>query len=353
VFQFTALVVEWAMNAAQDGLAAATVRRRGIARRRALCALAACAWPATPHAQQNPRIARIGWLTAQRAASLESSIGAFRGGLAALGLVEGRNAALEFRFGDDDPTRVPALAADLVRQQVDVIVAQGLAVTMVSKLGLGVPVVYVFSGDPVSARLAESLAKPRFNMSGISLMAAELTGKRLELLREFIPTLRHVAMIGNPDHPGEHLELAYSRDTAQRLGIRLDYHATRNDGELNAALAAMAREPPQAISLLADGFAIQNRQRIIEFGMRHRAPVISGWPIFVQSGALCTYGPDLDEVYRGLARYVDRVLKGARPADLPIEQPTKFQLLLNAKTARALGLAIPPALQLRADGVIG
>jgi putative tryptophan/tyrosine transport system substrate-binding protein len=275
-----------------------------------------------------------------------------RESLVELGYVEGKNLTIEFRYGDDAIERVPDLAADLERLPVDLIVAQGAAVQLISKLKLKTPVVYVFSGDPVSASLAESLAKPRGNMTGLTFMAAEFNGKRLELLREFIPGLRQVAVIANPEHPGEEIERRDFEDAGQRLGLTTNYFGTRNRGELDDAFARISATPVQAISVFADGFAIQNRQKIIEFAMGRHVPVISGWAIFAQSGGLCTYGPRLADSYRRLAYYVDRVSKGADPATLPIERPTKFELIVNAKTAKALNIAIPQSILLRADQVI-
>ena len=303
-------------------------------------------------AQGAPKPARIGWLTAQREASLTPYVKAMRESLVELGYVEGRNLTIDFRYGDDAIDRVPELAADLERLPVDLIVAQGAAVQIISKLKLKTPVVYVFSGDPVSAGFAESLAKPRGNMTGLTFMAAEFNSKRLELLREFIPGLRRVGVIANPEHPGEEIERRDFEDAGQRLGLTTDYFATRNRSELDDAFARISAMPVQAISVFADGFAIQNRQKIIEFAMGRHVPVISGWAIFAQSGALCTYGPRLAESYRRLAYYVDRVLKGADPATLPIERPTKFELIVNAKTAKALNIAIPQSILLRADQVI-
>jgi putative ABC transport system substrate-binding protein len=308
--------------------------------------------PVVARAQQPDKIARIGWLTAQQASSLAPYVDAFRGSLADLGLVEGRNLLIVFRYGDDVLERVPELAAELARLPVDLIVAQGAAVSVISKLGLTVPIVYVFSGDPVSAGFADSLSRPRGNMTGLTFMAADLNGKRLELLREIIPELRRVAIVANSEHPGEHLERAYSEEAARRLGLTIEYFPTRTTDELTSAFNAMVGKPPQAISLFADGFAIQNRQRIIDFAMSHRVPVVSGWPVFAQSGALCTYGPRLVESYRRLAHYVDRILKGSKPADLPIEQPTKFQLVVNLKTANVLGLKVPSTVLAQADEVI-
>jgi putative ABC transport system substrate-binding protein len=280
---------------------------------------------------------------------------AFRIGLTDLGYVEGRDLVIEYRYADDVIERVPELATELVRVPVDLLVAQGAAAFEIH--GLTIPIVYGISADPVSAGFAESLTRPRRNMTGLTFMAIEMNGKRLELLREIIPELRRIAIIGNPEHPGAHLERGFSEATGQRLGLRIDYFPTRNRDELTAALTAMAEtamaeDPPQAISVLADGFAIQNRQEIIDTAMSHGVPVISGWPVFAQSGAICTYGPRLTESYRRLAYYVDRILKGARPADLPIERPTKFELVLNLKSAKALGITIPQSVEARADTVI-
>jgi putative tryptophan/tyrosine transport system substrate-binding protein len=322
-------------------------RRRFLGSTIALIAL-----PRSAGAQSTTRIFRIGWLTAQKESSLAQSIDALRAALADLKYVEGRNLVIEFRYADDVIERVPELAAELQRIPVDLIMAQGAAVPVISTLGLTVPVVYVFSGDPVVAGLAETLARPRGNMTGLTFMAAELNGKRLELLRELVPRTRRVAIIANPEHPGANLERAYCEDAARQLGLTLKYFPTRTSDELSSAFVAMTTEPPQAVSLFADGLAVQNRQRIIEFATRQRAPVISGWPVFAQSGALCTYGPRLQDSYRRLAYYVDRVLKGARPADLPIERPTTFELVINLKTAKALGVTVPPSLLVRADEVI-
>jgi putative tryptophan/tyrosine transport system substrate-binding protein len=312
--------------------------------------LATTCLPRAIAAQGGTKVYRIGWLTAQRAASLAPYLDAFRGGLADLGYVEGRNLVIEYRYGDDAIERVPQLAAELMRIPVELIVAQGAAAFEIHDLT--VPVVYGISADPVLSGFADSLARPRGNMTGLTFMAVEMNGKRLELLREIIPGLRRVAIIGNPEHPGAHLERAFSEEAGRRLGLEIAYFPTRNRDEVTAAFAAMAEEPPQAISVLADGFAIQNRQDIIDLAMSRHVPVISGWPVFAQSGAICTYGPRLTDSYRRLAYYVDRILKGAKPADLPIEQPTTFELVVNLKTAAALGITIPQSVETRADRVV-
>ena len=325
----------------------------GVTRRLVLAgALASSLLPRCLAAQGAAAPVRIGWLTAQRAAGATPFLEGLRAGLASRGYVEGGNLEIASRFGDDSLERVPDLAAELVRLRVALIVAQGAAVPAVAQLNLPVPVVYAFSGDPVSAGLAESLARPLGNMTGLTLMAAELNGKRLELLSELVPGLRRVAIVGNPQHPGVHLERAANEQTAGQLGLEVGYLPTRTPEDLAAAFAAIDAERPQAISLLPDAFTIQNRQPIVEFATSRRIPVISGWAIFARSGALCTYGPRLFESFRRLAYFVDRILKGTRASELPIEQPTEFELVLNMRTAKALDLAVPPSLIARADEVI-
>jgi putative ABC transport system substrate-binding protein len=232
------------------------------------------------------------------------------------------------------------------------IVAQGTAVAAVRNLNLPIPVVYVTSGDPVVSGFAESFARPGGNMTGMTFMSAEMNEKRLDMLREIIPALRRVGVIANPDHPGEELERRNLEETASQSGLTLSYFHTRNGRELTEAFDAIAANPVHGICVLADGFAVQNRQRIIDFAMHQRVPVISGWMVFAQAGALCTYGPRLEASYRRLASYIDRIMKGAKPADLPVERPTTFELVLNRRTANALGLTIPPTLLARADEVI-
>ena len=328
------------------------MRRRQFLATSLATGLAASLLPRRGDAQPAGKVSRVGWLTAQQASSLTPFLDALRAGLADYGYQEGRNLTVDYRFADDVFERVPALADELVRLRVDLIVAQGAAVFEISNRNLPVPIVYTMSADPVSAGFATSLARPRGNMTGLTLMAIEFNGKRLELLQEILPGLRRVAVIGNPEHPGAHLERAFSEETGTRLGLGIEYMPTRSLDELTAALSAMAGNPPQAITVLADGFAVQNRQRIFEFATKQRVPVVSGWPVFAQSGALFTYGPLITESYRRLAYYVDRVLKGAKPAELPIERPSKFELVLNLKTAKALGLTLPPSVLARADRVL-
>jgi putative ABC transport system substrate-binding protein len=321
-------------------------------RRLVIAAAALAALPRLAAPQNAARPARIGWLTAQRPASLVPFVQAFRTSLAELGFVEGRNLTIDFRYGDDDATRVAALAEELVRLPVDLIVVQGEAVLEIKSLGLPVPVVYAYSGDPVLAGLAEALAKPRPNMTGLTYMAVELNGKRLELLREMAPAVRRVALLANPAYPGEGGERASSVATAARIGFDVRYVAARTGDELKAAFAKMAADKAQAISLLADSFTVQNRAAIMAFASEQRIPVVSSWPVFAEAGALCTHGQRLADSYRRLAYYADRVLRGTKPGELPIEQPTTIETIVNLKTADALGLKVPQAVLVRADRVI-
>jgi putative ABC transport system substrate-binding protein len=295
---------------------------------------------------------RIGWLTAQRAPSLTPFLEAFRGGLAEFGYRESDNLEIDYRYGDDNLLRVAPLTAELTRIPVDLLVVQGAAVPLVYELKLSTPAVHVFSGDPVVAGFAESLAHPRGNMTGLTFMAAELNAKRLEILRDMIPDLQRVAIIANPEHPGSQIERTYSEEAARKFGLKTEFFGTASEAQLASAFAAMDQSPPQAISLFADGFAIQYRQQIIDYGMKHRAAVISGWPVFARSGAICSYGPKLSESYRRLAYYVDRVLKGTPPSELPIERPTKFETVVNLKTAEALGLTVPGFIIASADELV-
>ncbi len=324
------------------------MRRRGLLL--ASAALASLPWSAA--AQPGAKSARIGWLTAQRPPSLVPYVQAFRSALAELGFAEGKNLTIEFRYGEDDLSKVRGLAEELARLPVDLIVVQGEAALEIKNAKLPVPVVYAYSGDPVAAGLAESLARPNASMTGLTYLGLELNGKRLELLREIVPSVRRVALLANPAYPGEAGERANSEATAGRIGLDVRYVAARTSDELEAAFTRMVNDKVQAISLFADSFAVQNRGRIVAFAMSQRIPMVSSWPVFAEAGALCTHGPRLADSYRRLAYYADRVLRGTRPAELPIEQPTTIETIVNLKTADALGIKVPDAVLVRADRVI-
>lgn len=303
-------------------------------------------------AQSGARVFRVGWIVGTSAAASAPFLDALRSGLADLGYVEGSNLVIVARYADDVLERIPALTQELLRIPVDVVVTQGPATWAVVKVVTSLPVVYVFSADPVEAGFAASLARPAGTATGLTLMLVELNGKRMELLQEIMPGLRRTTIVANPDHRGEHLERADSERSASRLGISIQYLPVRSDADVDAAFSSIAAGGSEAIVVLPDPVTIRNRQRIIDFGMGRRLPVIGGWAEFARSGALFSYGPKLTASYRRAAYYVDRILKGAKPADMPIERPSVFELVVNLKTARTLGIAVPQSLMLRANDVL-
>lgn len=313
--------------------------------------LGAAALPCRSFAQSGG-VPRVGWITAQRDSSLSANREAFRAALARLGYVEGRSVEIISRYGDDDAQKVPGFAAEMERLPVDVVVVQGVAVSILSRLGLRVPMVYITSGDPIAAGYAESLAKPRAGMTGMTLMVAELNVKRMEILRDVIPGLKRVAVVANPQHPGENVERGFAEHAGRLLGLKIDYYQTRNERELASAFEVISKDPPHAMSVFSDGFALQNSAKLAEFALAQRIPMVAGWAAFSESGALCSYGPHIAEAYGKLAYYVHRILKGSSPAELPIEQPTQFELVINLRTAAALGIAIAPSVLIQADRLI-
>lgn len=313
--------------------------------------LGAAALPRLGRARPNG-IPLVGWITAQREPSLRANLAAFRSAFEALGYVEGQSVEMLFRFGEDDAQKVPHFAAEFERLGVDVIVAQGVAVSILHRLGIRIPIVDLTSGDPIAAGFAMSLAKPGANMTGTTLMVAELNLKRLEILKDVLPGLSRVAVVANPHHPGESVERDFAVQAGRLLRLDIDYFQTRNEQELAAAFGAMSKDPPPAMSVLSDGFALQNSSAIADFALSKRIAMVAGWAPFSEDGALCSYGPRIAEAYGKLASYVHRILKGVSPAELPIEQPTTFEFVINMRTAAALNLAIPPTLLIQADRLI-
>jgi putative ABC transport system substrate-binding protein len=319
--------------------------------RRAFIASTAFAVLAAPVAAagQPGKTARIGWIALSpgpTAAQLE----AFRSGMRERGWTEGQNLAIDLRWGDRDGAR--DLAAELVRLKVEVIVTQGPMVFGARAETRSTPVVFGFSGDPVEAKLVTSIARPGGNLTGVSFLALELAGKRLELLREVLPRLSRVAILANQEHPGEAAELRESQAAAGLLGLKVHYVPVRRAGDFEGAFNRIEREGAEAIVAFPDVLIMSQAKAIAEFATKRSIPAVSGWAPFAAAGNLMTYGPNLDESYRIIAAYVDRILKGANPADLPVEQPTKFELVINLRTAKALGLTIPPSVLARADKVI-
>jgi putative ABC transport system substrate-binding protein len=294
---------------------------------------------------------RIGWLSADRPEN-NSGYAEFLAGLRSAGHRVGDDLVVDARWGMGSLEQSEQLAADLVASQPALIVTQGPVVRYVRKTGTTLPVVFGFSGDPVAAGIVDSFARPGRNYTGVSFFALDLVGKRFELLREAVPQMRRVACLANPDHPGESAELKVSREAAERMRVDVAYFPVRSRAEFDAALAGAAQARSEAIVLFPDAGMMRYAEDIAAFGTRQRIPAISGWSIFARRGNVMSYGPSLDQGYRRLAYYVDRVLKGARPGDIPVELPTRVELTLNLKAAKAIALALPASMIVRADEVI-
>ena len=301
---------------------------------------------------QSSRVFRIGWLSNDRAENSQF-FDAFRDGLRDLGYVEGRNLIIDSRWGGGSAERTGQFAVELVRSNPEIIVAQGgPALVPITRAGATMPVVFGYSGDPVEAKLVNSFARPGGNLTGVSLLSLDLVGKRIELLKEILPTMKRVAIIARPEHPGEQGELRASQDAAKSLNVAIDFHRVQKDSDLDDAFAALARAHSDAIVIFPDAFMMRYCEKIAAFSVKNRVPAISGWAQFAESGNLMSYGPNLRDTFRRLATYVDKIIKGVKPAELPVELPMTVELVINMKTAKALGLNIPQSTFLQATKVI-
>jgi putative tryptophan/tyrosine transport system substrate-binding protein len=305
--------------------------------------------PLAAEAQATGKIPRIGWLTG--GAIHESNLNAFREGMRALGYSE---VAIEFRAAAGHADRLPAFAAELVRLKVDLMLIDGGAAAVAAKRATSdVPVVVGAMGDPVRDGIVASLARPGGNITGFSISTGpELIGKRLDLIRETVPGLARVAVVWNESNPTSRLGLQDVADAAKTLGIAVVPLGLRDAPGISHAFGEAARSRVGAVLTVSDAFLWSQREHVVALAARYRLPAIYSEPEFVSAGGLIAYGPNIPDNFRRAAVYVDRILKGARPGDLPIEQPTKFDLVINLKTAKALGLTIPPSLLGRADEVI-
>jgi putative ABC transport system substrate-binding protein len=296
-------------------------------------------------------VRRIGYVHADLGGLPAGFYQVLREGLRDLGYVEGRNLVIEYRSGDN-LARLNELAAELVGLKVETLVVAGAATYAAERATRTVPIVFSYSGDPVAAGFVKTLARPGGNMTGITWLAFDLVGKRLELLKEAVPRMSRIAVLANPAHPGEQRELAETTRTARAVGATVQYHQVRTTADFHAAFDAIVRDSADAVVVFPDGATMAHRRQVAEFAVKHRLPSVFGWREYVEAGGLMAYGPNRRETARRLAVYVDKILKGARPADLPVEQPAKFEFVINLKTAKALGLDVPPSLLLRADQVI-
>jgi putative ABC transport system substrate-binding protein len=304
-------------------------------------------------AQGPTKLARIGVLSLSSPTEVARWHEAFRQGLAGLGWVEGKNISIEYRYAEGRVDRLPALAAELVGLKLDVIVAGLNTDTEAArKATRTIPIVMAAPADPVATGLVASLARPGGNITGLTTILPELAGKRLELLKEMVPKLSNVAVLWNPHGRVSTLGWQEIQRPARELSIRLHSLEVRAPGDLEKAIADAATMRAGALAVMPDPVFVTNLKRIADLAARSRLPSIYNFSEFVAAGGLASYGPDPSDLFRRAATYVDKILKGARPADLPVEQPTKFQLVINMKTARALGLTIPPPVLARADELV-
>jgi putative ABC transport system substrate-binding protein len=314
---------------------------------------AVAAWPLMARAQQ-PAVPMIGWLNSTSLESAQTGVAAFRRGLAETGIVDGQNAAIEFRWAEDRYDRLPALAADLVRRRVAVIATtSGLPPALAAKAATTtIPIVFTVGSDPVEFGLVASLSRPGGNITGISILNVELASKRLELLHQLVPSATAMALLVNPTNPNAETQSKEVQSAAQALGIEMHILRASTDSDLDAVFASLAQLRIGGLVIGADIFFFSRIEQITASALRHAVPTISQYRVFAAAGGLMSYGGDNIDVLRLAGVYVGRILKGEKPADLPVQQSTKVELIVNLKTAKALGLAVPESLLARADEVI-
>jgi putative tryptophan/tyrosine transport system substrate-binding protein len=325
----------------------------GIRRREfvALVGGAVGTWPLAARAQQRERMARIGVLWP--GAPPDKWDEAFRQGLRAHGYVEGRNILLEYRWAEGNQERLPILAQELARLPLDVIVTlSARAILAVKEATTSIPIVFAGTSDPVRTGFAASLARPGGNLTGLSLMAPDLAGKRLELIKSVVPGASRIAMLWNASDQGMAIRVEQAQLAAPAVRVTLLSPELRTLADLESAFVALTRDRPDALLVFVDPFTVAHRRRIIDFAAANRLSAIYEDRVFADAGGLMSYGPSIEDICRRAATYVDKILKGAKPGDLPIEQPTKFELIINLKTARVLDLEIPLQFQQLADEVI-
>jgi putative tryptophan/tyrosine transport system substrate-binding protein len=311
-------------------------------------------WPLVAQAQRPAtKVRRIGWLVTGTPTSYRLSLAAFLDGLKALGYVEGQNISIEYRWAEGNVARLPKLANELVEQKVDVILAGGSIGAEAAKHATsGIPIVAAGAGDLVQLGLVTSLARPGGNLTGFIAGAPDTAAKRFQIMKEIMPQAKRAAVLWNPISSGTKLEWASAKEFTDENDVAVVSHAVRDTEELTNALATIPQSDPEFVVVLNDPFTFTYRKVIVEAVERFRLPSIYGYREFVEDGGMISYGPIISDTYRRAAGYVDKILRGEKPADLPVQFPTKFELVVNLKTAKALGLDIPAALLARADEVI-
>ncbi len=305
-------------------------------------------------AQQPTKIPLVGFISPSSSSTAGSNLEAFRNGLRNLGYSEGKNILLEIRWAEGSTERLPHLIGELIQLKADVIVIGGASGAVVAKnAGMTTPVVFAAVTDPLGYGLIASLARPGGNITGVALAVGEgFSGKWVELLKETVPRIAGMAVLRNPTHPLAEVFLSESQAAARVVNVRLDFFEVQDSNELVSALSRMDKERARAFIVTPSPFFSSQQRRIVDFATRHRLPSMFFSKDFVENGGLMSYGPSFPDSYRRAATYVDKILKGAKPADLPVEQPTKFEFIVNLKAAKQIGLTIPPNVLARADKVI-
>ncbi len=307
----------------------------------------------TAQAQQPKKVPRIGYLSATSPSANVGRIEAFRQGLRELGYVEGKNIVIEWRYAEGKFDRLPALAAELVRLKVDVIVTSGPQSTRVAKEAtVTIPIVMGFDPDPVGGGFVASLARPGGNITGLSTLSPELSGKQLELLKEIVPKLSRVAVVGDSNEPGNAQALKEVELVAGAFKVQLQYLDVLNLKDIEHSFQSASKQRAGAVLVLAGPVMAAHRTEVVNLAAKNRLPAMYFRSDFVEAGGLMNYGVNYNDLARGAATYVDKILKGAKPADLPVEQPKKFELIINLQAAKQIGLTIPPNVLARADRVI-
>ena len=346
------------MNESGNGLLTLWKRGKGQSARKRLCCVAICAAVLAlglgAEAQPAKTIRRVGFLSSVSPKPSLHLWTAFLEGLRDAGYIEGENILIEQRWAGGRTDRLAELAAELVSLKVDVIVSTGGTVTAFAAKNATstIPIVFTVGGDLVKLGLVSNHARPGGNLTGLSLLTTELNVKRLELLQESFPKIRLVGVLGNPDNPNYPIQRKESQAAGKALGLQIEMLETRNSGEIDSVFSTVSSKNVRALLVLSDPMLNANRQRVTDAVMKRRLPAIYEFKEFVEAGGLMNYGTDILAVYRRIGYYVDRILRGAKPADLPVEQPTKFEVVINLKTAKQIGLTIPANVLARADRVI-
>lgn len=321
-------------------------------RRREFLAALASSLAVPPCAFAQEKLRRVAWFGVGRAGAPSPFFTAVQAGLREHNWTEGRNLELSLYLNDGTVEDADRVAVPMIKSHPELILTYGRDVFSIHKTKTTIPIAFAFSGNPVDAGFVHSFARPGTNMTGICLMSLELAGKRIELLKEFAPSIRRMGVLTRPEHPGEPREREVSEQSAQKSGLTLVYAPIRSASELDSAFRSLVDQRCDSLLVFPDGVTLANAARIGQFAAERRIPAVSGWAAYPENGFLLSYGPKLVDTYKDLARFADRILRGSKPADLPVELPRTVELVVNRRTANAIGVKIPASISLRTDRII-